>query len=374
MSSPSLNMGTASTTGAGAAWAHSLKTWAGPWLCFILPVCTGLFLATGPHAWDAALAWTLPVWLCIAADYVSPADRSLPKPGGKDWLLDARLYVLFALQLANIALMLNAVARLPWQTLADVADGAANLVAMRILLGTSSCCSGLAVAHELLHRRAKHRRWMGRILLWTVGYDHFALEHAHGHHRRACTYADPATARYGESFAQFFPRSVWGQWANAWRNEGFRLQHRQGLAGLMRHRVLRGMVMEVGLLMLIYSHYGWLPMLMFLYQAWAAVRMLEAVNYIQHWGLTRGNAGHHAWATDSWFTLHTFIGLSRHADHHAHAGKPCHRLLYRKEEPRLPHGYWVMVTLLRFRNRRFMELASRELKQKKLVGLDGGLA
>jgi alkane 1-monooxygenase len=365
MSSPPLNSGTVSGC-VTLSLARAFRSGAEGVLCFILPLSSLLFLSTGPHAWDAALLWTLPVWLCIVFDYFSPADHSMPKSADKEWLLDARLYVLFALQLANIALLLQAVGGLTWKTPADVATGAANLAAMRVLVGTSSCCSGLALAHELLHRRARHLRWMGRILLWTVCYDHFALEHARGHHRRVGTFADPATARRGESFAHFFKRSAVGQWSNAWRLEGQRLHGFRGFGLLLRHRVLHGVMVELGILMLIIEQYGFLAMMMFLYQAVVALRMLEAVNYLQHWGLTRcedNSAGTCAWTTDSWFTLHAFIGLSRHIDHHERAGKPCHRLRHRSEGPRLPHGYFVMIMTVRLFNDRYIEMAGRELNQ-----------
>ncbi len=336
-----------------------------PFLCFILPLSTLVFLSTAPHAWDAALMWTLPVWLCIAADYFSPGDCNRPKTDGMEWLLDARIYVLFSLQLANIVLLLEVSGSLAWGTPPDFATSAANIAAIRILVGTTSCCSGFAAAHELLHRRAKHLRWMGRILLWTVCYDHFALEHAHGHHRMVGTCADPATARRGESFADFFNRSVSGQWANAWRMENQRLHHRKGIALLLRHRVLHGVVIELVILLLIILNYGMVALMVFLYQAVVAVRMLEAVNYLQHWGLTRRGAkfaGACAWTTDSWFTLHSFIGLSRHADHHAHADKPCYRLCHSEQGPRLPHGYFVMIMMLRLSNGRYLEFAGRELR------------
>lgn len=343
------------------------RTWAESLLCFILPVSTFWFLFTGPHTWDAALMWTLPVWLCIACDFFSPVDRSPPKPDGMEFLLDARLYVLFALQYANILLLLEVASSLAWGSLSDFAASAANIAAMRILVGTTSCCSGIAVAHELLHRRRKHLRWMGRIMLWTVCYDHFALEHAHGHHRMVGTATDPATARKGESFADFFKRSAWGQWANAWQTEGNRLLHYKGFGWLVHHRVLKGLAIEFVLLALIMWHYGSIALLMFLYQSLVALRMLEAVNYIQHWGLTRGNAQFKdacAWSTDSWFTLHSFIGLSRHSDHHALAGIPCYCLRYREEGPSLPHGYFVMSVVVRFCNDRFIQMANRELMEK----------
>ncbi|MFM8331545.1 MAG: fatty acid desaturase, partial [Candidatus Methylumidiphilus sp.] len=115
--------------------------------------------------------------------------------------------------------------------------------------------------------------------------------------------------------------------------------------------------------------FGWLAALLFLYPAWAAVRMLEAVNYIQHYGLQRSAAKFgpaDAWATDSWFTLHTFIGLSRHADHHISAGQPYARLRHCAESPRLPHGYFVSVLHVRLSNSGFLRAAHRELAARGL--------
>lgn len=338
-------------------------------LCFILPGSTLLFLADAPHRWESALVWTLPVWLCVIADLYSPEDRrGTGRQEPARWL-DARLYVLFALQWVNLILLLEAVSRLHWESWADVAVGGTNLIAMRILMGTSSCCSAIAVAHELIHRRPRHLRWMGRLLLWTVCYDHFALEHGRGHHRLASTLDDPATARFGERFEEFFRRSLKGQWANAWRHESQRLRGLPPLARLIRHRVLLGLCAESVLLAAILSLYGPLPLLMFLYQAWVAVRMLEAVNYVQHWGLVRSGPAFQAsdaWSTGSWFTLHSFVGLARHADHHLLAGKPCHQLRHLSESPRLPGGYFVDVIFVRLFNDRYMKKAEDELKAKRL--------
>ena len=342
-----------------------------PLLCFILPVSTFLFLKSGPHGGFAALLWTLPVWLCVAADYFGPADRRAPWVFVPQWGLDARLAVLFVLQWVNIVLLLDVGRRLAWDGPVEFVASAANVAALRILVGTNSCCSALAVAHELVHRRERHWRWMGRMLLWTVCYDHFALVHGRGHHRLASTLADPATARFGERFGDFLKRSVAGQWADAWRVESRRLRgaSRQGLGLWLRHRVLHGLLAEAALLGWIGACFGGVALLLFLYQAFAAVRLLEAVNYVQHWGLVRAGPGFgpaDAWSCDSWFTLHAFIGLSRHADHHARGGKPSACLLHREESPRLPKGYFVMALWIRLSNDRFIGLATLELESKGL--------
>ena len=52
----------------------------------------------------------------------------------------------------------------------------------------------------------------------SVCYGHFMVEHYRGHHPRAATQADPASARYGESLYHFLPRSLWGSWVSGWRS------------------------------------------------------------------------------------------------------------------------------------------------------------
>lgn len=338
-----------------------------PLLPLWLPLCSLAFLSSGPHAWDTALAWTLPVWLCVAVDLWGPRTPSTSSPAWPDWACTTVLYPLFALQFVNIGLVLNYAAALPFDTPAHFAASAANIAALRILTGTTSCCSAIALAHELIHRHPRHQRWMGRMLLWTVLYDHFSIEHVRGHHRRASTPDDPATARYGESFRQFWPRALLGQWLGAWRLENERLARVPWPGRWLYHRVIHGLLIEGALLILILAVFGLVALAIFLYQAYAAVHLLETVNYFQHWGLTRKDLRFEptdAWATDSWFSQHVFLGLSYHADHHEFGGKPYQNLRQHGESPMLPHGYFALALLVKLNDARFRELASRELREK----------
>ena len=80
----------------------------------------------------------------------------------------------------------------------------------------------------------------------------------------------------------------------------------------------------------------------------------------------RAPAPRDAWDTDSWLTHYTLIGLSRHADHHAHAARPFERLRAVDESPKLPGGYYAMVGLAQMRNKRFRALMTAELRRRKL--------
>ena len=81
--------------------------------------------------------------------------------------------------------------------------------------------SGIAIntAHELGHKRASLERWLSRVALAQSGYGHFFIEHNRGHHVRVATPEDPASARLGESFYAFWPRTVLGSLRSAWELE-----------------------------------------------------------------------------------------------------------------------------------------------------------
>jgi alkane 1-monooxygenase len=59
---------------------------------------------------------------------------------------------------------------------------------------------GITVAHELCHKKNFIEKTLGKMLLMTVSYMHFYIEHNIGHHVNVCTPKDPVTAHPGESF------------------------------------------------------------------------------------------------------------------------------------------------------------------------------
>src|SRR6185369_4184330 len=67
---------------------------------------------------------------------------------------------------------------------------------------------GITTAHELGHKRSMLERWLARLMLAPTAYGHFLVEHNRGHHVRVATPQDPASARLGEGFWRFWPRTV----------------------------------------------------------------------------------------------------------------------------------------------------------------------
>ncbi len=63
--------------------------------------------------------------------------------------------------------------------------------------------------------------------LAQTAYGHFYIEHNRGHHVRVATPEDPRSSRFGETFWEFLPRSVWGSARSAVKLEAARIPARQ---------------------------------------------------------------------------------------------------------------------------------------------------
>jgi alkane 1-monooxygenase len=339
---------------------------------FALPLITMAFLLTGPHPWWRALLWTLPIWVLVAVDWRARPDFRQPDEHTPSWPFDVQVYLLVAIQLANHVLLGVMVSRLAVWPLEDLIATIANFLAMNSVSGVTAGYSGIVVAHELVHRRNRFQFFLGRLLLMFVWYEHFATEHVRGHHPRIGTPQDPATARFGETFHQFYWRTVPAQLKSAWQLEKVRLGDARMKwydPRMLRHRVLQGITAQL-LITAGYVHFfGWLAAFFFVMQARMAIVLLEVVNYIEHWGLRRAGktvTAVDSWDTDNWFTLYTLVGLSRHADHHARASRPYQLLRHFADSPKMPAGYYGTIVLALFRNAQYQKLAKAELERKQL--------
>lgn len=348
----------------GAGMLETLRILALHLLCFVLPVASCAFLLTAPHVWYASLPWLLVVIGSIALDMRSPHERRQPLATLPGWPFDWVLYALFALQIANVALLVRMVGLHGFFTV-DTLVGF-------LLVGINSGYSGFVVAHELIHRSSSFMQQLGRLMLVSVLYEHFYTEHVRGHHARVGTGDDPATARFGEWPGKFLLRTVPGQFRSAWRLETKRLGDVDMPwwdPRLVQSRIVHGLALEWGIALAILLTLGVGAFAIFVLQALLAIRLLEAVNYFEHWGLertTRRVRTIDSWDTDSWFTLYTLVGLSRHADHHAHASRPYQQLRYFEESPKLPYGYFGTTLMVLFARKRFRRLMTAELEQRQL--------
>ena len=337
-------------------------------LAFIFPLTTFSFLLTGvfvdgqPHSIVADLAWTIPFWLVLYIDWKNPTEKV---SGGNcsQQFYDGILYALVALQIANVVGMLAYVNLLRWNSQNEIIVSLASLVALRFLVGTSSGTSGIVVAHELIHRPARRWQILGRLLLCSVCYEHFTITHKRGHHLTIGMPHDIATAKLGESFKDYWRRIRGGYLRYAWQSEQDRLAMLPNRATTILHNeVLRGLLAEASVLVLVVYVFGWLAALLFLYQALAAVRILEAVNYFQHWGLENGQFGNTlGWVSRSWMSRYALIGLSHHIGHHLDENKRFYEIPFSSQGPVLPYGYFVMNLWVKLNNASYQKMAAIEL-------------
>jgi len=333
-------------------------------IALLLPLYTLAFVLSGPHPWYASLPWVAAVPLVALLDRRSGSALHEPLEGMPAWPFDAMLVALTALQVANVVLAARMIA------LGGLLS--ADTVVAALLVGANSGYSAIVVAHELIHRKSRWMVALGRLLLCTVMYEHFFVEHVRGHHMRIGTEADPATARFGETYGQFWERTVRAQFASAWRleakrlgDEGMRWYDRR----ILRSAVVHGLLAEAAIAAAVLAAFGPAALVVLLGQAYVAVRLLEAVNYFEHYGLRRQGRKVRpvdSWDSDSWFTLFGLVGLSRHADHHAYAARPFQALRTWEESPKLPAGYVVMVLMVIFDNPRARRLLGEELERRRL--------
>jgi alkane 1-monooxygenase len=219
------------------------------------------------------------------------------------------------------------------------------VVALGLAVGGISGSQGITFAHELGHSKSRVDRFCAWLLMGSVLYAHFMVEHYRGHHPRAATHDDPASARFGESLWRFLPRTLVGSFKSAWRLEA--QQQRQRRRGWHRSPLLWATAAQAGGLLLLALVFGPMAPLFWLVQAAYAVFLLEAINYIEHYGLVRRDdngqrepfAAQHAWNADHALTNCMIANLQRHSDHHMHAWKPYATLDALSGAPQLPTGY-----------------------------------
>lgn len=232
----------------------------------------------------------------------------------------------------------------------------ANKIGLAITVGFIGGL-GINTAHELGHKKESHERWMAKVALAQTFYGHFYTEHNRGHHVRVATPEDPASSRLGESFYRFWPRTVSGSMANAWRLERRRFARRSQHPFRISNDVLNSFLMSLVLWGLLVVWLGPQIVPYLILQAVVGFTLLEAVNYLEHYGLLRQIVGvpgkeryervepRHSWNSNNVTTNILLYHLQRHSDHHARPTRRYQALRDDGTAPTLPTGYAGMILL-----------------------------
>ncbi|KVF19888.1 alkane 1-monooxygenase [Burkholderia cepacia] len=226
-----------------------------------------------------------------------------------------------------------------------------DYVGFALSLGAATGIS-INTAHELGHKTDRFERWLAKITLAPVAYGHFYVEHNRGHHVRVATAEDPASARYGESFWAFLPRTVTGSIRSAWRLEKARLERLGHSPWTWRNEVLHAWAMTVVVWGIAIVLAGKVVIPFLVIQAVYGASLLEVVNYVEHYGLGRRKLPNgryerctpqHSWNSNHVVTNLFLYQLQRHADHHANPTRSYQALRHFDDSPQLPAGYATMI-------------------------------
>ena len=285
-----------------------------------------------------------PLDTLIGKDSCNPPDgiaAALERDGYYRWCV----YLFLPLQLAALV----------WAC-AEWSSGALSALDYLGLAATIGVVGGVGIntAHELGHKSEKVERWLSKITLAQTGYGHFYVEHNRGHHVRVATPEDPASSRLGESFWAFLPRSVAGSLASAWEIEKSRLRRKGKPALSIENDAVNAWAMTAVLYGVLLAVFGMSILPWLLVQAVLGFSLLEAVNYLEHYGLARQKrpggryepcAPRHSWNSDNVVSNVLLYHLQRHSDHHAWPSRRYQALRSFDEAPELPSGYGTMVVI-----------------------------
>lgn len=323
---------------------------------FLLP----FLIRYSPPSYHHVSVW-IAILICIHVytfipllDHMGGRIRGNNSTPDRPWIAEGIEYRLLVRALCLHLVVLKVLVFMP--LLGGAVLSGADVLGLGFLCGEVLGTLGIVVAHELVHRRSWIDRALAEIMMVSVMYPHFCIEHVAGHHKYVGTPRDPATARFGESVYRFFLRSVWGGLISAWELETKRL--REGGRGWLtaRNRMLRYAV-EVGALLAVIGYFGGLAGLaVFVIQAIFAVFAFETINYVQHYGLERKKLANgslepvtqrHSWDSSFRFSNLLFLNLGRHADHHYSPARNFQTLrAFRADEaPELPFGFPAMLTI-----------------------------
>jgi len=220
---------------------------------------------------------------------------------------------------------------------------------------------GITVAHELGHKQTAIEKLYSQILLMTVCYMHFYIEHNRGHHVFVATPHDPATAQKNENFYQFWFKSVFKGYTHAWHLENKKLIDNQHKFLSIHNRMLWYVVLPIifcllliGFAFIISNQFMIEIPLFFFGQSVVAFTLLELVNYLEHYGIERKVLSNgrfepvnplHSWNASHLISNFFLFQLQRHSDHHAFAYKRYQVLEHYDESPQLPFGYPTMILI-----------------------------
>ena len=306
------------------------------------------FQSTGIFCWLSVLfsfvfVPVLELFLPADTHNLSEEDELNAK---KNKAYDVVLYMAFFMQIVSLYVFL--------QHISDSSISSIDRTGRILTAGLLAGIFGINLAHELGHRAKSFEQGMAKVLLSTSLYMHFFIEHNKGHHTHVSTPADPSTAKYQQSVYAFFLQTLPGTYMSAWRIMNQDLKKNGKGFWSLANEMLIFTIFQIALLGVIYLYFGAMSCLYFVMTASIGILLLEAVNYIEHYGLMRdlkeeGRFGRvmpfHSWNSNHMLGRILLFELSRHSDHHYSASRKYQILRHHEGAPQMPTGYPGMLIL-----------------------------
>jgi alkane 1-monooxygenase len=324
--------------------------WLGGLLVPLLPF-GGAWLASST-GWNA-LWWMGPIWILLvipALDTVFGTDEANPPEWAVAQLEADRYYrwcIYLYLPLQYLGFL--------WAAGVYVHGDLSPLSKLGLALTVGTVAGiGINTAHELGHKRERVERRLSKVALAQTGYGHFYVEHNRGHHANVSTPEDPASARLGESFWAFLPRTVVGSLRSAWSLAAGAQRRKGRRVWSPGNDVLNAWALSVVLFGTTIAYFGAEVVPFVVIQAVFGFSLLEVVNYIEHYGLLRQKVANgryercrpeHSWNSNNVVSNLVLYHLERHSDHHANPTRRYQSLRHFEGAPQLPSGYALMIGL-----------------------------
>ena len=334
---------------------------------YFIPAVTGIlfiiFILMGQnYPTYFFIAWSLFLFI---GDYVLPRDKEIEQfsfPAILNFSIYINLPILFCLIFLVVSVFGN---NSPnwyieglYSTLSvdfyQVVESFTLLDKISIIFQTTLLIGilGTVPGHELTHRKQnKFDMFIGNWMLAFSWDCTFAIEHVYGHHKDVCLEEDPASAKRGENIYLFIVRASVLEQISGWRLEAERLKRRNQNVLSVHNRMIIGYSRSLIITILAYIFGGLIGMAAFILCAFIAKLYLEAINYIEHYGLVRERGKpvemRHSWNSNHFLSSIYLCNVTRHSDHHRSAKlyfwelNPTH-----DDAPLLPYGYLSMLYLV----------------------------
>jgi alkane 1-monooxygenase len=324
-------------------------------LVFVVPALMPAAAWLAGHGVPPDLAAWFPLFFLFVllplADFAVGRDTRNPRDAAEMERLESQ----HAYRWITLACVPVQIALVAWSGawLVDAGLGPAGIAGWLVSQGVVSGILGINVAHELIHKRERLEQWAGGVLLSTVGYHGFKIEHVRGHHVNVSTPLDRSSARFGQSVYPFMLRSLAGNLTAAWRLEAARLRQRGLRWWHWRNEMLWWTALWLAFGATMAAWLGPAGLAFFVVQGLGAALSLEIINYVEHYGLERRQVDGryertthlHSWNSAYRLSNLMLFQLQRHSDHHETARRRYQALLHHDDSPQLPGGYPAMFLL-----------------------------